>query len=88
MAKMTKAQVAKYDKINKRLDSARSTIYAFAPDNQTIWSDCFKLASNDAKEQWSDAYKAKNDFEWQMVNEGRGYWNTFGSFQPNMGLFA
>lgn len=80
--KLTKAQEKLLAKLTEKRDNAHGRIYYFGPDDRTVWSECYKLASFDAQECWKEADKALRDFQYQMVQEGRGWYNTFGGFQP------
>jgi len=77
---LTKAHQKLLTKLKADLASAHVTIFMYGPDNRTVWSECYKLATPDHQDNFNDAAKALNDFEYDMVQEGRGYYDTFRHF--------
>jgi hypothetical protein len=83
MPKMTKAQTAKHEKLSAKLNATTSAIYAFAPNRDTRFSDCWNMASPEAKEAHDEARRALTAFEIDMIAEGRAWRASYGMFTPN-----
>lgn len=80
MAKMTKAQRAQWAKHERWVSAAMDLVYLAAPNDQTPFSECYRLASADVRKQHDDARKALMDFEFKMADERRG-WFQDGRFR-------
>lgn len=77
---LTKAQAEKFAKLYAKRDEAVTDIFANGPNNVTPFLECFKLSPTMTQKRYEDAIDALREFEQKMVDERRGYRNTFGSF--------
>jgi hypothetical protein len=80
---ITRAQLAKLDKLNETKDAAMNAIYDAVPNNITPFKDCYELATLEEREAYDRARRARLDFHHWLVREGRGWFDANGSFMPN-----
>lgn len=71
--RMTKAQIAHYEKLSNRLRVARDNVYSFGPNRQTPFSVCYTMADDKARKAYDDAWLAVMNFEGEMVGQGRAW---------------
>jgi hypothetical protein len=85
MAKtLTKPQKATLIKLDASLDSAMDGVYQAAhPRRDVVFTECYKMASKEAKDAYDRANSARTSFRNAMVDAGRAYWSQpFGMFMP------
>lgn len=73
MKRMTKATTAKLEMLRNQRNAAMNLIYGFAPDRNTRFSDCRKLATSDANALYESACDAVSAYERQLADDGRGW---------------
>jgi hypothetical protein len=78
--KMTKPQSAKMEKLRQALSDQQSAIYAFGESRNVVFSECYKLATPEAKKAYDASWQAVMSFEGEMIGEGRGWRNAYGHF--------
>lgn len=74
MAKMTQAGMNKLRKLQDAKDAAMNAIYRHGVLDDLRFSDCCRLASEDELEAYQEASRKLLEFQFQMVREGRAYW--------------
>lgn len=82
MAKMTKAQHAKHDRLYAMLQAERDKVYAFGESDNVPLSICYERADKAVKTNYDAAWKALFDFELEMVAQGRAWFSASGVFTP------
>lgn len=81
---MTKAQIAKHEALLAKHHAARDAVYAAAaPRNDVRFCDCLTMAQPGVVATHYAAQKALGDYEWQLIQEDRGYRDTYGRFRSN-----
>jgi hypothetical protein len=80
---ITRAQLAKLDKLNETKDAAMNAIYDAVPNNITPFNDCRALATLKEREAYDSACSARQEFHHKLVAEGRGWFDDSGRFTPN-----
>lgn len=65
------------EKATKAKEKAIAAIYALAPNGETKFSDCLKLASVDQVEAYHVAQRAEIEAEQAAIDKGRAYRGTF-----------
>jgi hypothetical protein len=75
MATSLKKQV---EAARKRLDKARDAVYAFAPNGQTVFSECLKLASANVVTAYETARDSVYDLEAEAVAKCKAYRSSSG----------
>ena len=64
---------ARYLKALKALESSRSAVYAAAPRNDVVFSECRKLASPDVVAAYESAYATLYQLDHEAEQSGRAY---------------
>jgi hypothetical protein len=85
MAKtLTKPQRATLTKLDASLDAAMGGVWQAAyPRRDVVFSECYKMASKEARDAYDRASSARTSFRNAMVDAGRAYWSQpFGAFTP------
>lgn len=75
---MTVSIKQKIARASKARDKASSAIFAFAPDNRTRFLDCYKLATQEAREAYDNSCRALDDAEQAAIDAGKAYRASFG----------
>lgn len=78
MAKMTKAQTDRREKLRAKLDRAQTEVYAAAPNRETRFSDCLKLASETTRRAYETARADLDQFENALIADCRAYRGAYG----------
>jgi argininosuccinate lyase len=81
--RITEANKAKIAKLTDALRLASDNVYAAAaPRNDVPFRQCYEMASHTIRASYDRAKRALDDYENQMVAEGRAHrQNTFGTLQ-------
>jgi hypothetical protein len=83
MAKATKAQRAKLDRLEFTVSDLMGEIFAAGPHNQVRFSDCRVVAPQELVARYDAASDAMAAFKFEMVNAGRAWRCRNGSFNWN-----
>jgi hypothetical protein len=83
MAKATKAQRAKLERLEATVSDLMSEIFAAGPHNQVRFSDCLTIAAPELVARYDVAVDALTGFKFDMVNAGRAWHCRNGSFNWN-----
>lgn len=84
MPNITKTQIAKWQKLDRDLNIAVKAVFNVVhPRNDIVFSECYKQAPNDIKTAYDNARRAKADFEYEMISQGRAYRSPNGLFLTN-----
>ena len=83
MPKATKAQRTKLEKLNNVREQLIARVYDCAQGNHVPFLDCLKLASSDLVCEYLAARCARDDFERELVNDGRAWRDSFGHIVLN-----
>ena len=70
---MPKPFKARYLAALKALDAARSAVYAAAPSNNVVFSECRKLASPEACAVYDAAFGAFYALDYEAEQSGKAY---------------
>ena len=76
---LTKPQSAQQAKLRKAIDVAAAAIYA--GEMHTPFNQMCLVASDSHREAYAKAVSALQDFEFRMVAEGRGYFDSRATFR-------
>lgn len=80
MKTVTQAQRKQREKCDIAIQAAQRAIFAFGPNSETRFSDCWDLASEDAKANYVAAIAARDDLEALLISESRGFRGVTGMF--------
>ena len=76
MTKMLKKHLATLAALEAALEAATQAIFAAAHPRQDVrWSECYKMASAEARKAYDHAHSAWSGFRADMVAQGRAYWS-------------
>ncbi len=64
---------ARYLAALKAIDAARSVIYAYAPSNNVVFSECRKLASPEACAAYDAAFSTLYALDYEAEQSGKAY---------------
>lgn len=64
-------------KLRAKFEKASKAIYAFAPNDFTKFNDCFKLATDEAREAYHAAQSALIEAEYAAIAKGKAYRGAF-----------
>lgn len=73
MPKVTKAQHAKWEKLQAAVSATRERIYASAPRPDATFSKCLTLCGKEARSAHADALGALGEFEDLLIAQRRAY---------------
>ena len=83
MRTLTKAQNARLLKLETACDAAMTAIYNIAwPRTDVRFSDCCAMATPVEMKPYQNACTALRDFQHQMVQERRAYFDNQGIWRP------
>ena len=83
MKRLTKRQTERRAALAARLDAATQEVYNAAPDRNTRFSQCAKMASAETLAYYQECRFALIDYENTLINEGRAYRTPSGLFRSN-----
>lgn len=81
MKRPTLAQAKKLERLYASEDAARTAVFAFGPNRETRFYDCYQLADEATKHAYNEAMGTRMDFQRDLVSTGRG-WLDNGIFRP------
>jgi superfamily I DNA and RNA helicase len=85
--RVTKAQAAHLARLETTCKEACEAVYAAAhPRRDVVFSECYRMASEQVREAYSTAYGALHSYQNELVRDGRAYWrdpSNFHGFTPN-----